>query len=99
MRLEPTKRQRMRALFVLALAGVLTAINAIVLHDPINHRDIIALVLSLISLGLAGYQIWKPAPSPAQETIADTVRTKTILWFGLIGILVACVILCIHFIR
>lgn len=99
MKIEPLTRQRMRALLVLAVAGTLSSITAIVIHVSASRRDIIALVLSLLSLGIALYQLWKHNPSYEQESVADTVRNKTALWFGIIGIVIVCVILCVQLIR
>ena len=89
----------MRALLVLAIAGTLGSITAIVIHGSASRRDIIALVLSLLSLGTACWQLWKQDPSSEPESVADTVRNKTILWFAIIGIVLFCVILCVQLIR
>ena len=89
----------MRALLVLAIAGTLGSITAIVIHGSASHRDIIALVLSLLSLGTACWQLWKQDPSSEPESVADTVRNKTILWFAIIGIVLFCVILCVQLIQ
>ena len=89
----------MRALLVLAIAGTLGSITAIVIHGSASRRDIIALVLSLLSLGTACWQLWKQDPSSEPESVADTVRNKTILWFAVIGIVLFCVILCVQLIR
>ena len=86
----------MRALLVLAIAGTLSSITAIVIHGSASRRDIIALVLSL---GTACWQHWKQDPSSEPESVADTVRNKTILWFAIIGIILFCVILCVQLIR
>ena len=99
MKIEPLTRQRMRALLVLAIAGTLGSITAIVIHGSASRRDIIALVLSLLSLGTACWQLWKQDPSSEPESVADTVRNKTGLWVGLIGIVLVCVILCAQLIR
>ena len=89
----------MRALLVLAIAGTLGSITAIVIHGSASRRDIIALVLSLMSLGTACWQLWKQDPSSEPESVAETVRNKTILWFAVIGIVLFCVILCVQLIR
>ena len=99
MKIEPLTRQRMRVLLVLAIAGTLSSITAIVIHGSASRRDIIALVLSLLSLGTACWQLWKQDPSSEPESVADTVRNKTILWFAIIGIVLFCVILCVQLIR
>ena len=96
MTIKPLTRQRMRALLVLAIAGTLSSITAIVIHGSVSRRDLIALVLSLASLGIALYQLWqgKKDPSTEQEdSVADTVRNKTMLWVGFIGIALFCVII------
>ena len=89
----------MRALLVLAIAGTLSSITAIVIHGSASRRDIIALVLSLLSLGTACWQLWKQDPSSEPESVADTVRNKTGLWVGLIGIVLVSVILCVQLIQ
>lgn len=89
----------MRALLVLAIAGTLGSITAIVIQGSASRRDIIALVLSLLSLGTACWQLWKQDPSSEPESVADTVRNKTILWFAIIGIVLFCVILCVQLMR
>ncbi len=99
MKIEPLTRQRMRVLLVLAIAGTLSSITAIVIHGSASRRDIIALVLSLLSLGTACWQLWKQDPSSEPESVADTVRNKTALWVGIIGIVLFCVILCVLLIR
>ena len=99
MKIEPLTRQRMRVLLVLAIAGTLSTITAIVIHGSASRRDIIALVLSLLSLGTACWQLWKQDPSSEPESVADTVRNKTILWFAIIGIVLFCVILCVQLIQ
>ena len=99
MTIKPLTRQRMRALLVLAIAGILSSITAIVIHGSASRRDIIALVLSLLSLGTACWQLWKQDPSSEPESVADTVRNKTILWFAIIGIVLFCVILCVQLIQ
>ena len=99
MKIEPLTRQRMRALLVLAIAGTLSSITAIVIHGSASRRDIIALVLSLLSLGTACWQLWKQDPSSEPESVADTVRNKTALWVGLIGIVLVSVILCVQLIQ
>ena len=96
MKIEPLTRQRMRALLVLAIAGTLSSITAIVIHGSVSSRDLIALVLSLASLGIALYQLWQGKKDPSteqEESVADTVRNKTILWVGFIGIALFCVII------
>ncbi len=93
-----TTKQRMRALLVLAIGGTLGSITAIVIHGSASRRDIIALVVSLLSLGIAIYQLWKHNPSYEQESVADTVRNKTALWFGIIGIVLFSVILIVQLI-
>lgn len=96
MKIEPLTRQRMRALLVLAIAGTLSSITAIVIHGSVSRRDLIGLVLSLASLGIALYQLWQGKKDPSteqEESVADTVRNKTILWFGIIGIALFCVII------
>ena len=99
MKIEPLTRQRMRVLLVLAIAGTLSSITAIVIHGSASRRDIIALVLSLLSLGTVCWQLLKQEPSSEPESVADTVRNKTILWFAIIGIVLFCVILCVQLIR
>ena len=99
MKIEPLTRQRMRVLLVLAIAGTLSTITAIVIHGSASRRDIIALVLSLLSLGTACWQLLKQEPSSEPESVADTVRNKTILWFAIIGIVLFCVILCVQLIQ
>ena len=99
MKIEPLTRQRMRALLVLAIAGTLGSITAIVIQGSACRSDVIALVLSLLSLGTACWQLWKHNPSYEQESVADTVRNKTALWAGIIGIVLFCVILCVLLIR
>lgn len=99
MKIEPLTRQRMCVLLVLAIAGTLSSITAIVIHGSASRRDIIALVLSLLSLGTACWQLWKQDPSSEPESVADTVRNKTILWFAIIGIVLFCVILCVQLIQ
>ena len=92
----------MRALLVLAIAGTLSSITAIVIHGSASRRDIIALVLSLLSLGIALYQLWQGKKDPSmerEESVADTVRNKTALWVGLIGIVLVSVILCVQLIQ
>ena len=99
MKIEPLTRQRMCVLLVLAIAGTLSSITAIVIHGSASRRDIIALVLSLLSLGTACWQLWKQDPSSEPESVADTVRNKTGLWVGLIGIVLVSVILLAQLIR
>ena len=99
MKIEPLTRQRMCVLLVLAIAGTLSSITAIVIHGSASRRDIIALVLSLLSPGTACWQLWKQDPSSEPESVADTVRNKTILWFAIIGIVLFCVILCVQLIQ
>lgn len=99
MKRSPITRQRMYALLVLAIAGTLSSISAIIIHGSASHRDIIALALSLLGLGTACWQLWKQEPSPEPESVADTVRNRTALWFGLIGIVLFCVIICVYLIR
>jgi multidrug transporter EmrE-like cation transporter len=92
----------MHALLVLAIAGTLSSITAIVIHGSASRRDIIALVLSLASLGIALYQLWQGKKDPSteqEESVADTVRNKTALWVGLIGIVLVSVILLAQLIR
>ncbi len=89
----------MRALLVLAIAGTLGSITVIVIQGSACRSDVIALVLSLLSLGTACWQLWKHNPSYEQESVADTVRNKTALWAGIIGIVLFCVILCVLLIR
>lgn len=102
MKIEPLTRQRMRALLVLAIAGTLSSITAIVIHGSVSRRDLIGLVLSLASLGIALYQLWQGEKDPSteqEESVADTVRNKTILWVGIIGIALFCVIILFYMIR
>ena len=102
MTIEPLTRQRMRALLVLAIAGTLGSISEIVIHGSVSRRDLIALMLSLAGLGIAIYQLWqwKKDPSTEQEeSVAGTVRNKTMLWVGFIGIALFCVIILIYLIQ
>ena len=87
---KPITKLKMQANVMLGIGGVVASLPML-LSDSLNlRRLILGAVLGLAGIVQVIYQIWlwKHYPSYEPETVADSTRYKTAIWFGTICIII-----------
>lgn len=96
---KPITKLKMQANVMLGIGGVAASLAMLLSDYPNLRRHILGAVLCLVSIGQIFYQIWlwKHYPSYEPETVADSTRYRTAIWFGIICIIILIVSLCLRF--
>jgi hypothetical protein len=96
---KPITKLKMQANVLLGIGGVVASMTMLLLDYPNLRHHLLGAVLCLASLGQTFYHIWlwKHYPSYEPETVADSTRFKTAIWFGIICLIIFCVSLLLRF--
>ena len=87
---KPITKLKMQANVMLGIGGVAASLTMLLWDSPNLRLHILGAVLCLVGIGQVFYQIWlwKHYPSDEPETVADSTRYKTAIWFGTICIII-----------